>query len=428
MQDTTGKIGIARQLANRLYPLTVVIGLLTSLGFPATYLLLQSTALRHAATIRAQNLSERFQGIVVEDPSLWKYQTYKYIRLLQEVAPDKEVMIIRILDEAGRLISGYTYETTDAGAWWNLYAPVGSALITFNNRPIGTVQVGVSRGRLLSVTLSLLLLSTALGISLAVLVYTFPIKVVRETEGQIQNLMETVRQTNAALEARVEERTRELQVAYAHLQEALREAKEASRAKAEFLSNISHELRTPLNAIIGFSELLQQQTPGAFGEREARYLGHIHQAGKHLFRLISTILDFSHVEAGELTLQPGPLLVAETLEDVLVVARGLARKKAQTLETQIEADLPPLLADPLRFKQICFNLLSNAVKFTPERGTITLTAHKASGVSREAESEPRLTPHPSRNFWKFVLPTPASVSRPRTSRVSSGSSSNSRTR
>jgi len=381
MQKKTGTLGLSRHLAQRLYPLTLLIGILISVGVPATYYILESLGLQRVARLYAQDFARQLQGVILESPALWKYQAQRYTQVVHEFLPYKDVTTVQILDEAGRPITGYTYATERAETWWNRFAPEGSAPIVFNNRTIGAVRVGVSRGRLLGATLSMLFVSVGLGVGLAILVYTFPVKVVTRLEGRIQELMETVQQANAELEARVEERTRELLLAYADLQEALRKAKEASRAKAEFLSNISHELRTPLNAIIGFSELLQQQTPGVLGEREARYIGHIHQAGKHLFHLITTILEFSNVEAGELTLQPVPVPVAETLEDVLLVTRGIARKKAQTVEARIEAALPPLLADPLRFKQVCFNLLSNAVKFTPEGGTITLTARRLSGQS-----------------------------------------------
>lgn len=307
MRSTAGKLGIARQLANRLYPVTVVIGLLTSLGFPATYFLLQSTALRHAATIRAQNLSERFQSIVIEDPSLWKYQTYKYTRLLQELAPEKkEITLIRVLDEAGRLISGYAYETAEVGAWWNLDAPIGSAPITFNNRTVGTVQVGVSRGPLLSTTFSLLLFSTTLGVSLAVLVYRFPVKVVTRLEGQIRELLDTIQRANIELEAKVEDRARELRNANVQLQEALRRAEEGSRAKSEFLANMSHELRTPLNPVLGFSGLLQSQSVGPLTEKQARYVDYIHSSGQHLLILINDLLDLSQLDVGTLELHPEP--------------------------------------------------------------------------------------------------------------------------
>jgi signal transduction histidine kinase len=137
---------------------------------------------------------------------------------------------------------------------------------------------------------------------------------------------------------------------------------------------MSHELRTPLNSIIGFGELLLGEGFGPLTERQARYLGHIHQSSKHLLQLINDILDLSKVEAGKFVLQLQPLPVAQTLGDILVIARGLANKKAQDIQVDIATGLPPLTADPVRFKQILFNLLSNAVKFTPEQATITLVA------------------------------------------------------
>jgi len=191
-------------------------------------------------------------------------------------------------------------------------------------------------------------------------------------------LYEAVRQHAAELEVRVEERTRELETANQQLQDA-------SRHKSEFLANMSHEIRTPLNSIIGFAELLREQGVGPLTERQARYLTHIWNGGKHLLQLIGDILDLSKVEAGKFILQPEPLPVAQTLEDILVIARGLANKKAQEIQVEIASDLPPLHADPVRFKQILFNLLSNAVKFTPNKGTITLRAYqKAEGREQEA--------------------------------------------
>jgi len=182
-------------------------------------------------------------------------------------------------------------------------------------------------------------------------------------------LYEAIRQHASTLEQRVQERTRALEAVN-------RELQAASRHKSEFLANMSHELRTPLNSIIGFAEVLQDPSMGSLTEKQVRFLGHIHQSGKHLLELISDILDLSKVEAGKLTLQPQALSVGITLEDVLALARALAAKKSQRLLSDIEADLPSLQADPVRFKQICVNLLSNAVKFTPEGGTITLSARR----------------------------------------------------
>ncbi|MBI2456508.1 MAG: GAF domain-containing protein, partial [candidate division NC10 bacterium] len=196
-------------------------------------------------------------------------------------------------------------------------------------------------------------------------------------------LYQEIQHHAAELEQRVYERTRELEAANAQLQAA-------SRHKSEFLANMSHELRTPLNSIIGFAELVGEQRVGPLTEKQARYIGHIHTSGKHLLQIINEILDLAKVEAGKFTLRPEPLLVAGTLEDILVIARGLANKKSQEIQAEIAPDLPPLVADPVRFKQILFNLLSNAAKFTPEGGRITVTARRVTEDRRpETDAVPR---------------------------------------
>jgi len=185
-------------------------------------------------------------------------------------------------------------------------------------------------------------------------------------------LYEEVKLHAEELEQRVQDRTQELAGANEQLQAA-------SRHKSQFLANMSHELRTPLNSIIGFADLLLGEGVGPLGEKQARYLTHIQNSGKHLLQLISDILDLSKVEAGKFVLQPEALTVGSTLEDILVIGRGLAHKKSQTVKADIQAGLPPLRVDAVRFKQILFNLLSNAVKFTPESGTIRLSARRLGG-------------------------------------------------
>jgi signal transduction histidine kinase/DNA-binding response OmpR family regulator len=172
-----------------------------------------------------------------------------------------------------------------------------------------------------------------------------------------------------ALEGRVMARTAELAVANEEL-------RTTSQHKSEFLANMSHELRTPLNSILGFAQLLQEQTKELFSAKQTRFLTNIYTSGQHLLTLINDILDLSKVEAGKITLERVPLAVAETLEDLLVITRGLAYKKGQTIQVEIAPDLPPLTADPVRFKQIFFNLVSNAIKFTPAGGSVCVTARR----------------------------------------------------
>ncbi len=168
------------------------------------------------------------------------------------------------------------------------------------------------------------------------------------------------------LEQKVEERTRELAIANQRL-------REASQAKSEFLANMSHELRTPLNSIIGFSEILLEQTFGELNERQLRYVRNIHTSGTHLLALINDILDLSKVEAGKIELKCEHLPLRDTLEECQTLVKTMASKKNIALSLSVEG-VDTVWADPVRFKQIMYNLLSNAVKFTPEGGSVTVTA------------------------------------------------------
>ena len=236
-------------------------------------------------------------------------------------------------------------------------------------------------------------------------------------------LYEAIRQHAAELEERVQERTQELATANEQLVAA-------SRHKSEFLANMSHELRTPLNSILGFSQLLLEQTQEVLPAKQLRFLSNVHTSGEHLLQLINDILDLSKVEAGKFVLQPESLPAAQTLEDILVIGRGLANKKGQLIQTEIAPDLPPLSADPVRFKQILFNLLSNAVKFTPNGGRITVRARTVP----IAECGMRNLPNPQspiRNpksaiSSKSPSPTPAPASGQRICPSSSGSSPSSK--
>jgi signal transduction histidine kinase len=193
-------------------------------------------------------------------------------------------------------------------------------------------------------------------------------------------LYQEVRLAALELEAKVEERTRDLESLNARLEEALRVAEEASRHKSAFLANMSHELRTPLNAIIGFSELLDDQHFGSLNERQQRYVGNVLSSGRHLLALINDVLDISKVEAGKIEVQPEVFAAGPALEAAIREVRSQAIRKGVRVELETEEGLATLVADPLRFKQILYNLLSNAVKFTDPGGGVRLSARRVHGA------------------------------------------------
>lgn len=204
MQTFTGRIPLSQHLARRLYPVAVLIGILISLGFPASYFILESAASRQLATTYAGELSEQFHDLILEAPDLWKYQAQKYIQVLSHYLVRKDVTRIQILDEIGQPISGYEYTTPTTTTWWNRHAPQEPAPILFNNRRIGTVRVSVSRGPLLRNTLMFLLLSTVVGTGLALFICRFPVKVATGLERELQALVTAVQRSNEELSALLE--------------------------------------------------------------------------------------------------------------------------------------------------------------------------------------------------------------------------------
>jgi signal transduction histidine kinase/CheY-like chemotaxis protein len=157
---------------------------------------------------------------------------------------------------------------------------------------------------------------------------------------------------------------------------AKEEAERASKFKDRFLSTMSHELRTPLNAVLGFSDLLEDQRCGELNERQQRYVGHINTGGRQLLKLIGDILDLSKIEAGRMELACEDLPLANIFGEVVSAMRPLAEKKAQTLSSDAHRNMA-VHADATRLKQVLMNLVGNAIKFTPDGGSIEITARQA---------------------------------------------------
>jgi two-component system, cell cycle sensor histidine kinase PleC len=151
-------------------------------------------------------------------------------------------------------------------------------------------------------------------------------------------------------------------------------AEAANRSKSEFLANMSHELRTPLNAVIGFSEVMQGQMFGPLGTpKYIEYASDIHRSGQFLLDVINDILDMSKIEAGRMQLETESFAVATVAEEILRIVAPRAFEGNVTITRSIGADLT-VTADRRAIKQVLINLLSNAVKFTPDGGTVTLSA------------------------------------------------------
>lgn len=153
--------------------------------------------------------------------------------------------------------------------------------------------------------------------------------------------------------------------------EAKEAAETANRAKSEFLATMSHEIRTPLHGVIGFASMLEDQSDLSSQTREA--IEGIRDSANLLLALVTDVLDFSRIEAGQLELQPAPLDLASQLRRIASAFKHHAGRKGLDFNLQEDPALPAfILADSLRIEQVLGNLLGNALKFT-EQGIITLT-------------------------------------------------------
>lgn len=151
------------------------------------------------------------------------------------------------------------------------------------------------------------------------------------------------------------------------LGEALKKAQSADRAKSFFIASVSHEIRTPLNAVIGFTELLR--TGNISAENAKEYLDSISYSSNALLQLINDVLDLSKLEADQMKIESEPTNFAEVVGEVVKIFRYSARERNISLLVEIP-QMPDLMLDKLRIKQILFNLVGNAVKFTHEGAVI----------------------------------------------------------
>jgi signal transduction histidine kinase/ActR/RegA family two-component response regulator len=188
------------------------------------------------------------------------------------------------------------------------------------------------------------------------------------------------------LTAELRQRSDELQITNAKLEEKAALLATSSQYKSEFLANMSHELRTPLNSLLVLSRLLADNPSGRLSSEEVEFAITIHQAGSDLLQLINDILDLSKIEAGRMDVHPKTLPLKKLLDYVRATFQPLCGDRSLSFDINVGEDVPrELYSDEQRLQQILRNLLSNAVKFTSSGG-VELLVERATPADFEEET------------------------------------------
>ena len=137
---------------------------------------------------------------------------------------------------------------------------------------------------------------------------------------------------------------------------------QAEKIQQEFISSVSHELRTPLTAISGWAETLSAD-PGANIDQTKRGLGIILKESRRLTTMVEELLEFTKMQDGRFTLRVESVDLASELEDAIYTYFELFRQEGIEVSYKgPDEDVPPIVADSERMKQVFCNVLDNAAK------------------------------------------------------------------
>lgn len=267
------------------------------------------------------------------------------------------------------------------------------AVLVTGGSLISSIVVGVTAGLLTSSgdrTYPLIPFITCLALGMltswsVIELLSIALRLSWDTERQTDHLLVESRERQgnlAALYKSLDLSATLLEQTNKRLEIARRQSEEAQRLKEQFAANISHELRTPLNLILGFSEMLYM-SPQVYGDLTwtpilRRDIYQIYKSSRHLLEMIDDILDLSRFELAGFTLTKEPTNIEALLTSAVEMTTGLFRDRPVSLLLEVEPDLPELIIDRTRIRQVILNLLSNARRFT-DIGTVTLRAIRNGG-------------------------------------------------
>lgn len=152
--------------------------------------------------------------------------------------------------------------------------------------------------------------------------------------------------------------------------------KSLSEQKNQFLGMLAHDLRNPIGVLQYNSDILLQELSATLTQEQIDALNSMKESSTYMLNLVNDLLDISHLESGKMTLTTDVVNIEKLIRDIISSNRFIAREKNITLEANIDADLPALLLDEQKIRQVLNNLITNAVKFSFSETIITVSVQK----------------------------------------------------
>jgi signal transduction histidine kinase len=183
-----------------------------------------------------------------------------------------------------------------------------------------------------------------------------------------RSLIAELQRANNELEAKVQARTQELREKNFALEEM-------NTLKNEFLGMAAHDLRSPIGNIQNLTELILDDDGGMEQEERVEVMTMIRNLSQGMMNLLNDLLDITTIESGKIDLQPTPVVMRPYLREIEHYHRLLAERKKIHLTTEIADNIPMVVFDKERIRQVLNNLLSNAIKFSPMHTVVRLRVH-----------------------------------------------------
>lgn len=198
----------------------------------------------------------------------------------------------------------------------------------------------------------------------------------------IRNFVDGIRIVlrNATLYTSLAKTTEEL----THTNERLREL---DKLKNEFVSLASHELRTPMTAIKSYLWMALEGQGGPLNDQQKYYIDRAYKSADRLIKLVNDMLNISRIESGRLSINVKSISLEQLVQEVIEEILPRAQELGVTVTLEQPGELPPVLADPDKIKEVLFNLIGNALKFTPKNGSITLSLKQKNNMIETTVSD-----------------------------------------